>query len=54
MWIELSKIIQKYKPVRIVSEAPPAKEGKLTLQKLGAVQGMILSLCARQECGLAN
>ena len=48
-WIELSKIIQKYKPVRIVSEAPPAKEGKLTLQKLGAVQGMVLSLCARFE-----
>ena len=46
-WKRLSEIIQKYKPVRIVSEAPPAKEGKLTLQKLGAVQGMVLSLCAR-------
>ena len=43
----LNEIIQVANVDKIVAESPPAKQGMLTvMQKLGAIQGMILSLGA--------
>lgn len=48
-WIELCKLVEKYHPQKIYVENVPLKDGKLTIQKLGAVQGMILALCAQYK-----
>ena len=43
----LNEIVQVANVDKIVAESPPAKQGMLTvMQKLGAIQGMILSLGA--------
>lgn len=42
----ISHIIAKYRPDKIYVEDVPKKPGNNTLMKLGAVQGMILALCA--------
>lgn len=44
--MELAAIIREYRPDSVYAEDVPMKDGKLTIAKLGAVQGMILSLCA--------
>ena len=44
--MELAAIIREYHPQKVYAEDVPMKDGKLTIAKLGAVQGMILSLCA--------
>lgn len=44
--MELAAIIREYQPDVVYAEDVPMKDGKLTIAKLGAVQGMILSLCA--------
>ena len=41
------KIINKYHPIKIFIEDIPMKDGKSTILKLGAVQGMIISLAAQ-------
>lgn len=46
-WQYFCKIMDKYKPEIICYEQPPLKDGKITLLKLGAVQGMIMALCAQ-------
>lgn len=48
-WGELCRIVEKYKPEKVYVENIPLKDGKLTIQKLGAVQGMVLSLCAQYD-----
>lgn len=45
-WPLLCKIIDKYDPEKIYTEDVPMKDGKITLVKLGAVQGMILGVAA--------
>lgn len=45
----LCKIIDKYKPDKAFTEDVPLKDGKITLVKLGAVQGMVLSVMALKE-----
>jgi len=45
----LCKIIDKYKPDKAFIEDVPLKDGKITLVKLGAVQGMVLSVMAFKE-----
>lgn len=45
----LCKIIDKYKPNKAFIEDIPLKDGKITLVKLGAVQGMVLSVMAFKE-----
>ena len=44
--MELATIIREYQPDAVYAEDVPMKDGKPTIAKLGAVQGMILSLCA--------
>ena len=44
--MELAAIIREHQPDEVYAEDVPMKDGKLTIAKLGAVQGMILSLCA--------
>ena len=44
--MELAAIIREHQPDAVYAEDVPMKDGKLTIVKLGAVQGMILSLCA--------
>ena len=44
--MELAAIIREHQPDAVYAEDVPMKDGKLTIAKLGAVQGMILSLCA--------
>lgn len=44
--MQLAELFRKYKPDEIYIEAVPLKPGSNTLLKLGAVHGMILSLCA--------
>lgn len=46
-WEELSRIIETYSPNKIFVEDVPLKDGKLTLVKLGAVQGLVLGLSAQ-------
>lgn len=45
----LCKIVDKYKPEKAYTEDVPLKDGKITLVKLGAVQGMVLSVMAFKE-----
>ena len=42
----LAALIREHRPQVIIAEDVPKKPGVNTLQKLGAVHGMILSLCA--------
>lgn len=44
--MQLADIMRRYSPSRLVAEDIPKKPGANTLEKLGAVHGMILSLCA--------
>lgn len=44
--MQLADIMRQYKPAFLVAEDIPKKPGANTLEKLGAVHGMILSLCA--------
>lgn len=44
--MQLAELFRKYKPDKIYIEDVPLKPGQNTLLKLGAVHGMILSLCA--------
>lgn len=46
-WIVFSQIIEKYKPEKIYMEDVPMKDGKPTIMKLGAVQGMALCLAVQ-------
>ena len=43
-WLPLCEIIDKYKPEKIYTEDIPLKDGKITILKLGAVQGIILGV----------
>lgn len=44
--MQLAELLRKYKPDKLYVEDVPKKPGNNTLLKLGAVHGMILSLCA--------
>lgn len=44
--MELAALIREHCPQVIIAEDVPLKDGKQTIVKLGAVHGMILSLCA--------
>lgn len=44
--MELAALFREYVPDVVVAEDVPLKDGKQTIVKLGAVHGMILSLCA--------
>lgn len=44
--MELAAIMRQYQPSVLYAEDVPLKDGKPTLVKLGAVHGMLLSLCA--------
>lgn len=46
-WGQFCNIVEQYKPEILYYEQPPLKDGKITLLKLGAVQGLILALCAQ-------
>lgn len=46
-WKILKEIIEKYRPEKIYMEDVPMKDGKTTIMKLGAVQGM--ALCVASE-----
>lgn len=46
-WIMFSKLLEKYKPQKIYMEDVPMKDGKPTIMKLGAVQGMAICLAAQ-------
>lgn len=48
-WREFCNVIEQYRPDVLYYEQPPLKDGKITLLKLGAVQGMILGLCAQYD-----
>lgn len=44
--MELSRIFKEYRPQILYAEDVPNKPGQLTMQKLGVMQGVLLSLCA--------
>lgn len=46
-WIMFSELLEKYKPQKIYMEDVPMKDGKPTIMKLGAVQGMAICLAAQ-------
>ena len=46
-WITFNELFEKYKPQKIYMEDVPMKDGKLTIMKLGAVQGMAICLAAQ-------
>lgn len=46
-WQEFCAVVEQYHPDVLYYEQPPLKDGKITLLKLGTVQGMILGLCAQ-------
>lgn len=48
-WQYFCEIMEKYKPEKVYYEQPPLKDGKITLLKLGAVQGLIIALCAQYD-----
>lgn len=48
-WRYFCEIIEKYKPKKVYYEQPPLKDGKITLLKLGAVQGLVIALCAQYD-----
>lgn len=46
-WTDFSQIIEKYNPKIIYMEDVPMKDGKPTILKLGAVQGMAICLASQ-------
>jgi hypothetical protein len=48
--VKLSEIFMKYRPIRAYIEDVPLKPGNSTILKLGAVQGMVLAVCAQYNC----
>lgn len=46
-WFMFSQIFEKYRPEKIYMEDVPMKDGKPTILKLGAVQGMAICLAAQ-------
>lgn len=46
-WEMFNQIFEKYHPEKIYMEDVPMKDGKPTILKLGAVQGMIICLAAQ-------
>lgn len=46
-WATLEYIVANYHPEKIYIEDVPLKDGKLTLVKLGAMQGLVLALSAK-------
>lgn len=46
-WTMFSEILEKYRPQKIYMEDVPMKDGKPTIMKLGAVQGMAICLAAQ-------
>lgn len=48
-WDVICEVIEKYNPKKIYAEDVPMKDGKLTIMKLGAVQGMIICLGKRYD-----
>lgn len=44
--MDISHIFKQYRPEMLYIEDIPMKKGSLTIEKLGAVQGAILALCA--------
>lgn len=46
-WVMFSELLEKYRPEKIYMEDVPMKDGKLTIMKLGAVQGMAICLAAQ-------
>lgn len=44
--MRLAELFREHRPNVIIAEDVPMKDGKPTIVKLGAVHGMILSLCA--------
>ena len=46
-WIAFSQIIKSYRPQKIYMEDIPMKDGKSTILKLGAVQGMAICLASQ-------
>lgn len=51
-WALLCDIVEKYKPEQIYMEDVPLKDGKHTLIKLGAVQGLVLALAAQYQVNI--
>lgn len=49
--MQLATLLREYKPDKLYIEDVPKKPGNNTLLKLGAVHGMILSLCAGFKLG---
>ena len=48
-WIMFSQIFEQYHPQKIYMEDVPMKDGKSTILKLGAVQGMAICLAAQYD-----
>lgn len=46
-WFMFSQIFEKYRPQKVYMEDVPMKDGKPTILKLGAVQGMAICLAAQ-------
>lgn len=46
-WSAFSQIFEQYRPQKIYMEDVPMKDGKSTILKLGAVQGMAICLAAQ-------
>ena len=46
-WLVFSQIFEKYRPQKVYMEDVPMKDGKPTILKLGAVQGMAICLAAQ-------
>ena len=46
-WVLFSELFEKYRPKKIYMEDVPMKDGKLTIMKLGAVQGMVICLASQ-------
>lgn len=46
-WFIFSQIFEKYRPQKVYMEDVPMKDGKPTILKLGAVQGMAICLAAQ-------
>lgn len=48
----LVEIIEQYRPERIYMEDVPLKDGKPTILKLGAIQGLLIGVCARYQIAI--
>ena len=47
LWNMFKKLFEQYRPQKIYMEDVPMKDGKSTIMKLGAVQGMAICLAAQ-------